>query len=79
MKVHELITELQKYDPNLDVFCLADGEYWWGEAQVLVAPQIWYHDGSDLPHDLKLDYISDKENEVIDHVRQNGYINLGIL
>ena len=27
MKVHELITELQKYDQNLDVFCLADGEY----------------------------------------------------
>ena len=32
MKVHELITELQKYDPNLDVLCLADGEYWWGNS-----------------------------------------------
>ena len=79
MKVHELITELQKYDPNLDVFCLADGEYWWGEAPMLVAPQILYHNGSDLPNDVELDYISDRENEIIDHIRQNGYINLGIL
>ena len=78
MKVHELITELQKYDSNLDVFCLADGEYWW-ETPTLVAPQTWYHGGSSLPHDLELDYISDKENEIIDHIRQNGYINLGIL
>lgn len=78
MKVHELITELQKYDPNLDVFCLADGECWW-ETPTLITPQTWYHDGSDLPHDLKLDYISDKESEIIDHIRQNGYINLGIL
>ena len=78
MKVHELITELQKYDPNLDVLCLADGEYWW-ETPTLITPQILYHDGSNLPPELKLDYISDKENEVIDHIRQNGYINLGIL
>ena len=78
MKVHELITELQKYDPNLDVFWLADGEYWL-ETPTLITPQIWYHNGSDLPHDLKLDYISDKENEIIDHIRKNGYINLGIL
>ena len=78
MKVHELITELQKYDPNLDVFCLADGEYWW-ETPTLIAPQTWYHNGSNLPNDVELDYISDKENEIIDHIRQNGYINLGIL
>ena len=78
MKVHELITELQKYDPDLDVFCLADGEYWW-ETPTLITLQTWYHCGSNLSHDLKLDYISDKENEVIDHIRQNGYINLGIL
>ena len=78
MKVHELITELQKYDPNLDVFCLADGEYWY-ETPTLIAPQTWYHDGSNLPHDLKLDYVSDKENDVIANIRQNGYINLGIL
>ena len=78
MKVHELITELQKYDPNLDVLCLADGEYWW-ETPTLITPQTWYHDGSNLPHELKLDYISDKESNVIDHIRQNGYINLGIL
>lgn len=78
MKVHELITELQEYDPNLDVLCLADGEYWW-ETPTLIAPQIWYHDGSGLPHDLKLYYISDRENEFIDHIRQSGYINLGIL
>ena len=37
MKVHELITELQKYDPNLDVLCLADGEYWW-ETPTLISP-----------------------------------------
>ena len=37
MKVHELITELQKYDPNLDVLCLADGEYWW-ETHTLISP-----------------------------------------
>ena len=78
MKVCDLITELQKYDPNLDVLCLADGEYWW-ETHTLITPQIWYHDGSDLPHELKLDYISDKDCEIIDHIRQNGYINLGIL
>ena len=78
MKVYELITELQLYDPNLDVFWLADGEYWL-ETPTLITPQTWYHDGSDLPHDLKLDYISDKESEIIDHIRQNGYINLGIL
>lgn len=78
MKVHELITELQKYDPNLDVFCLADGECRW-ETTTLITPQTWYHDGSGFPHDLQLDYISDKENEIIDHIRQNGYINLGIL
>ena len=78
MKVHELITELQKYDPSLDVLCLADGEYWW-ETPTLITPQTWYHDGSDLPHELKLDYISDKDCEIIDHIRQNGYINLGIL
>lgn len=78
MKASELITELQKYDPNLDVLCLADGEYWW-DTPTLIAPQTWYHDGSDLPHDLRLDYISDRENEFIDHIRQNGYINLGIL
>ena len=78
MKVHELITELQKYDPNLDVLCLEDGEYWW-ETPTLITPQIWYYDGSNLPPELKLDYISDRENEVIDHIRQNGYINLGIL
>lgn len=78
MKVSELITELQKYDPNLDVLCLADGEYLW-ETTTLIAPQIWYHDGHNLPNDLKLDYISDKENEIIDHISQSGYINLGIL
>lgn len=78
MKAHELITELQKYDPNLEVLCLADGEYWW-ETPTLITPQTWYHDGSDLPYDLKLDYVSDKENDVIDHIRQSGYINLGIL
>ena len=78
MKVHELIKELQMYDPNLDVFCLADGEYWY-ETPTLIAPQILYHDGSNLPNELKLDCISDKENEVIDHIRKNGYINLGIL
>ena len=78
MKVHELITELQMYDPNLDVFWLADGEYWL-ETPTLITPQTWYHNGSDLPHDLKLDYISDKESEIIGHIRQNGYINLGIL
>lgn len=50
-----------------------------GETPTLISPQIWYHDGSDLPHELKLDYISDKESNVIDHIRQNGYINLGIL
>ena len=50
-----------------------------GETPTLITPQIWYHDGSNLPPELKLDYISDKENEVIDHIRQNGYINLGIL
>ena len=78
MKVHKLIAELQKYDPNIDVFCLADGEYWY-ETPTLIAPQTWYHDGSDLPNELKLDYISDKENDVIANIRQNGYINLGIL
>ena len=78
MKVGELITELQKYDPNLDVLCLADGEYWF-ETPTLITPQILYHNGSDLPHDLKLDYISDKENEIIDNISQNGYINLGIM
>ena len=78
MKVYELIAELQKYDPNLDVFCLADGEYWY-ETPTLIAPQTYYHNGSNLPNDLQLDYISDKENEVIDHIRKNGYINLGIL
>ena len=78
MKVHELITELQKHDQNLDVLHLADSEYWL-ETPTLITPQTWYHDGSDLPHDLNLDYISDKENDVIDHIRQNGYINLGIL
>ena len=78
MKVHELITELQKHDPNLDVLCLADGEYQW-ETPTLITPQTWYHDGGNLPHYLKLDYISDKESEIIDHIRQNGYINLGIL
>ena len=78
MKVHELIKELQMYDQNLDVFCLADGEYWW-ENPTLITPQTWYHDGSNLPNDLRLDYISDKENEAIDHIRQNGYINLCIL
>lgn len=78
MKVHELIKELQKYDQNLDVFCLADGEYWW-ETPTLITPQTWYHNGSNLPHGLKLDCISDKENEVIDHILKNGYINLGIL
>ena len=78
MKVHELITELQEYDPNLDVLCLADGEYWW-ETPTLISPQIWYHDSSNLPNDVELDYISDKESEIIDHIRQNGYINLGIL
>lgn len=50
-----------------------------GETSTLIAPQIWYHDGSDLPDDVELDYISDKESEIIDHIRQNGYINLGIL
>lgn len=79
MKVHELIIELQKYDPNLDVFCLADGEYWCGEAPMLVAPHPSYHYGSILPNDVELYYTHDKESETIDHIRQNGYINLGIL
>ena len=78
MKVHELITELQRYDPNLDVFCLADGEYLW-ETPTLITPQIWYHDGSNLPDYVELEYKSDKDGEIIDHIRQNGYINLGIL
>ena len=39
MKVGELITELQRYDPNLDVLCLADSEYWW-ETPTLITPQI---------------------------------------
>ena len=50
-----------------------------GETPTLITPQTWYHDGSNLPHELKLDYISDKDCEIIDHIRQNGYINLGIL
>ena len=50
-----------------------------GEAPMLVAPQNLYHDGNNLPDDVELDYISDKESEIIDHIRQNGYINLGIL
>ena len=78
MKVHELITELQKYDPNLDVFDLSNGEYWFG-TPTLVSPCIVYHDGHNLPDDIELYYKSDKENEIIDHIRQNGYINLGIL
>ena len=78
MKVHELITELQKYDPNLDVLCLADGEYWW-ETPTLISPCRQYHDGHDLLHDLELDYTCDNKNEIIDHIRQNGYINLCIL
>ena len=78
MKVHELITELQKYDPNLDVFCLADGECWWGNP-TLIAPYTWYYDGSNLPDDVELEYKSDKDGEIIDCIRQNGYVNLGIL
>ena len=78
MKAHELITELQKYDPNLDVLCLADSECSLGNP-TLIAPYTWYYDGSNLPDDVELEYKSDKDGEIIDHIRQNGYINLGIL
>lgn len=39
MKVHELITELQKYDSNLDVFDFSDSEYWL-ETPTLLSPCI---------------------------------------
>ena len=79
MKVHELITELQKYDPNLYVFDLADSGYWCDEAPMLMTPHPSYHDGSILPNDVELYSTHDKESEIIDHIRQNGYIDLGIL
>ena len=78
MKVHELITELQKYDPNLDVLCLADGEYWY-DKHTLIEPSPHYSSGRNLPNELELDCSLDKENEIIDHTRQNGYIDLCIL
>ena len=78
MKVHELITELQKYDPNLDVLCLADGEYWY-DTHTLIEPSPHYSSGRNLPNELELDCSLDKENEIIDHIRQNGYIDLCIL
>lgn len=81
MKVHELITELQKYDPNLEALCLAEGEYWY-DTHTLIDPSPHYSSGRNLPNDLELDCSldkEDKENEIIDHIRQNGYINLGIL
>ena len=78
MKVHELITELQKYDPNLDVFCLADGEYWY-DKHTLIELSPHYSSCHNLQNDVELDYISDKESEIIDHIRQNGYIDLCIL
>lgn len=46
---------------------------------MLYSKQTLYHNGSNLQHELKLDYISDNESEIIDHIRKNGYINLGIL
>ena len=78
MKVRELITELQKYDPNLDVLCLADGEYWY-DKHTLIEPSTHYSSGHNLPNDAELDCSLDKENEIIDHIRQNGYIDLCIL
>ena len=70
MKVHELITELQKYDPNLDVLCLADGEYWY-DKHTLIEQSQHYSSGSNLPNELELDCYLDKENDVIDCISQN--------
>lgn len=77
MRVKELISELQKYDSDLDIMIFADGEYWYSESNLL-EPIVSYMSGSDLPDSVFTDDINCKEDSdtVLSRIRENGFVNI---
>lgn len=76
MRVKELISELQKYDSDLDIMIFADGEYWYSESNLL-EPIVSYVQGSDLPDSVFTDINCKEDSDtVLSRIRENGFVNI---
>lgn len=76
MRVKELIAELQKYDPELDVMNFVCDKY---SSPSLIEAVPVYHTGDCIPYNVQLYYDEKSDNDnIINRIKQYGFVDISI-